>query len=160
MAAGAVAAAAGARLFGRFEWDASAFRRILARHWTFSKWLLPSALLFWLSSQAFIAVSGVMLGAAATGSLKAATTITGVLNLLMLSLNNFAPVQASHALHTGGPMELRRYIGRLRGFSATLIIGCVAVLNIAPEQFVHLLYGDQYGGVGDLVRPLCAPGGV
>src|SRR3546814_11090768 len=85
-----------------------------------------------------------MLGAAATGSLKAATTITGFLNLLMLSLNNFAPVQASHALHTGGPMELRRYIGRLSGFSATLIIGCVAVLNIAPEQFVHLLYGDQY----------------
>src|SRR3546814_19749106 len=78
-----------------------------------------------------------MLGAAATGSLKAATTITGVLNLLMLSLNNFAPVQASHALHTGGPMELRRYIGRLSGFSATLIIGCVAVLNIAQEQFVQ-----------------------
>src|SRR3546814_16720755 len=101
MAAGAVAAAAGARLFGRFEWDASAFRRILARHWTFSKWLLPSALLFWLSSQAFIAVSGVMLGAAATGSLKAATTITGVLNLLILSLNNFAPVQASCIAYGG-----------------------------------------------------------
>src|SRR3546814_15344365 len=98
-----------------------------------------------------------MLGAAATGSLKAATTITGFLNLLMLSLNNFAPVQASHALHTGGPMELRRYIGRLSGFSATLIIGCVAVLHIAPELFVHLLYGDQYEGVGELVRLLCAP---
>src|SRR3546814_5759222 len=57
-------------------------------------------------------------------------------------------------------MELRRYIGRLSGFSATLIIGCVAVLNIAPEQFVHLLYGDQYEGVGELVRLLCAPAAV
>src|SRR3546814_5846251 len=57
-------------------------------------------------------------------------------------------------------MELRRYLGRLSGFSATLIIGCVAVLNIAPEQFVHLLYGDQYEGVGELVRLLCAPAAV
>lgn len=159
-AACAVAITPGAHLFGRFEWNATAFRSVLVRHWKFSKWLLPSGVMFWATTQAFIIVAGIMLGAAATGALKAATTITGVLNLLLLSLDNFAPVQASRALHVGGPIELRRYIGRLTALSAGLIAAAVAILNIAPEYIVHLLYGEQYQGLGQLVRLLCAPTAV
>jgi O-antigen/teichoic acid export membrane protein len=33
----------------------------------------------------------------------------------------------------------------------------VALLNIAPGYVVNLLYGDQYEGIDDLVRWLCAP---
>jgi O-antigen/teichoic acid export membrane protein len=36
----------------------------------------------------------------------------------------------------------------------------VAILNIAPEYVVHLLYGEQYEGLGQLVRLLCAPAAV
>ena len=159
-AASGVAVTQGVRLFGRFEWNPTVFRSVLVRHWQFSKWLLPSGLLFWTTTQAFMAISGIMLGAAATGALKAATTITGVLNLLLLSLDNFAPVQASHALHVGGSVALRRYIGRLAGLSAILILGAVAILNIAPEYIVHFFYGEQYQGLGQLVRLLCAPAAV
>lgn len=159
-AACAAAAVEGLRLFGRIEWSGTAVRSVLMRHWEFSKWLLPSAVMFWTSSQAFIAIAGLTLGAAATGSLRAAITITGILNILLLSLNNFAPVQASHALHAGGPLELRRYIGRLAVFSASLIVAAVTLLNIAPDFVVHLLYGDQYEGVGELVRLLCGPAAV
>lgn len=159
-AACGVAITQSARLFGRFEWNAAVFRSVLIRHWQFSKWLLPSGVMFWATTQAFMIVAGIMLGAAATGALKAATTITGVLNLLLLSLDNFAPVQASRSLHVGGPIELRRYIARLAGLSAGLIAAAVAILNIAPEHIVRLLYGDQYQGLGQLVRLLCAPTAV
>ncbi len=159
-AACSIAMSQGARLFGRFEWNAAAFRSVLRRHWHFSKWMLPSGLMFWATTQAFMAVSGIMLGAAATGALKAATTITGVLNLLLLSLDNFAPVQAARALHEGGPAELRRYIGRLAVLCATLIAAAIALLNAAPDYVVHLLYGEEYQGLGQLVRLLCAPAAV
>lgn len=159
-AACAVAITQGARQFGRFEWNAVAARATLIRHWHFSKWMLPSGLLFWATTQAYLAVSGLMLGAAATGALKAATTITGVLNLLLLSLDNFAPVQAARELHVGGAVALRRYIGRLAILSASLIAAAVAVLNIATESVVYLLYGEEYQGLGQLVRLLCAPAAV
>jgi O-antigen/teichoic acid export membrane protein len=38
-----------------------------------------------------------------------------------------------------------------------LTVAVLALLNIAPGYVVHLLYGDQYEGVDDLVRLLCAP---
>jgi O-antigen/teichoic acid export membrane protein/peptidoglycan/xylan/chitin deacetylase (PgdA/CDA1 family) len=155
-AACAVAAIHGAVLFGRPGWNTAIFRNVLARHWEFSKWLLPSALMFWMTSQGFLVMSGLVLGAAATGGLRAAMSITGVLNILLLALDNFAPVQAARAFHLGGPAELRRYIARLALLTVTLTAVTVAMLNIAPRYLVHLLYGDQYEGVDTLVRWLCA----
>lgn len=159
-AACAIAAAQGACFFGRFEWNAAILRQVSARHWTFSKWLLPSALMFWMTSQAFVLMSGVVLGAAATGVLKAAITITNVLNLLLLALDNFAPVQASRAFHVGGSTALRRYIVWLASLTGGLIAAAVAALNIAPDYVVHALYGGQYDGASHLVRWLCAPAAV
>src|ERR1043166_39804 len=57
-AACALAIPQGAWLFGRIKWNAAAFRSVLARHWQFSKWLLPSALMYWTTSQACFIVSG------------------------------------------------------------------------------------------------------
>lgn len=156
-AACAAAGVQGVFLFGRLEWNADTIRKVSARHWEFSKWLLPSAFMFWMTSQAFVVMSGFVLGAAATGALTAALTITNVFNLFLLALDNFAPVQAARALHVGGPTGLRRYIARLACLIASLTVVTAAILNVAPDYVVHVLYGDQYDGVGHLVRWLCAP---
>jgi O-antigen/teichoic acid export membrane protein len=154
-AACAASAVQGAFLLGRPGWNTAIFRDVYSRHWGFSKWLLPSALMFWMTSQGFLVMSGFVLGAAATGGLRAAISIIGVLNILLLALDNFAPVQAARAFHVGGPAELRRYIARLALLTMTLIAVAVAMLNIAPGYLVHLLYGAQYEGVDTLVRWLC-----
>jgi O-antigen/teichoic acid export membrane protein len=159
-AACAAAAIHGALLFGRVGWNATTFRNVVIRHWEFSKWLLPSSLMFWMTSQGFLVASGFVLGAAATGSLKAAASIIGVLNIMLLAFDNFAPVQAARALQLGGPAELRRFIARLAILTGTLTAVTVAMLNIAPGYIVHLLYGDQYGSIDALVRWLCAPAAV
>jgi O-antigen/teichoic acid export membrane protein len=160
--AGACAASTiqGAFFFGRLGWNSAVFRNVFARHWKFSKWLLPSALMFWMTSQAFLVMSGFVLGAAVTGALQAAISITGVLNILLLALDNFAPVQAARTLHLRGPAELRRYVARLAFLTGTLTAATVAVLNISPGYIVHLLYGKQYEGVDVFVPWLCAPAAV
>lgn len=153
----AVSSALGAGVFGPIGWNGTFFRRVVARHWEFSKWLIPSAVMFWMTSQAFLVLSGIVLGAAVTGGLKAVVSITGLLNILLLSLDNFAPAQASRAFHVGGLAELRRYMVRLAILIGVLMLAVVAVLNLAPELIVRLLYGEKYEGIGYLVRWFCAP---
>jgi peptidoglycan/xylan/chitin deacetylase (PgdA/CDA1 family)/O-antigen/teichoic acid export membrane protein len=153
----AISTALGAAFLGRVRWNAVAFKEALERNWAFSKWMLPSALMFWMTSQGFMLMSGLVLGAAATGSLQAALAIAGVVNILLLALDNFAPVQAARSLHVGGPTELYRYIVRLSLLTGTLTMAAIALLNVAPGYLVHLLFGHQYEGIDNLVRWLCAP---
>jgi O-antigen/teichoic acid export membrane protein len=156
-AASAAAALLGALQFGRLRWNSTVLREVTVRHWHFSKWLLPSAVMSWLTSQAFFVLCGIVLGATAVGSLRAAASIVGVLNILLLALDNFAPVQASRALHRGGRVQLLGYIAQLSSSTFALTVIVVGILNLAPGYIVHLLYGDQYAGITDLVRWLCAP---
>lgn len=147
----------GVCFFGKFVWDAAVFRQVVARHWDFSKWLLPSAVMHWLTSQAYFLMSGVVLGAAITGGLRAASGITGVLNIIVMALDSFAPARASRAFHEGGRKQLQRFIVRLAGLMGVLTLGTVVVLNVAPELAIRLLYGEKYEGLGFLVRWLCVP---
>ena len=55
---------------------------------------MPSALMFWMSSQTLFIVSGMVLGATAVGALSAAKAVAEIINILLLALDNFAPAQA------------------------------------------------------------------
>jgi O-antigen/teichoic acid export membrane protein len=146
----------GIALFGRFEWDAFTFGKMVQRHWTLSKWLLPSAVMFWMSTQAFVVASGMVLGAAATGALKAAMSLVGVMNILLQALDSFAPTQAAGALHRGGAQELIGYICRLAAMVILLMAGLVTILNSDTDALVRLVYGNGYEGLVSMVRWLCA----
>ena len=147
----------GAFFFGPFRLRRSMLRQIWDRHWQFSKWLLPSAIMFWMTSQAFLVMAGIVLGAAVTGSVKVALSITGILNILLLALDNFAPAQAARAWHEGGRVALCHYVARLARLTALLIAGIVALLIVDPGYLVGLLFGQQYEGSAYLVRWFCAP---
>lgn len=150
----------GACFFGRFRLTRFALFRVWCRHWQFSKWLLPSALMYWMTSQAFVVTAGIVLGAALTGSAKVALSITGILNIMLLALDNFAPAQAARAWHEGGSVALGRYIARLSRLTALLIAGVLVFLCVDPEYLVGLLFGHQYVGSAYLVRWFCAPAAV
>jgi len=102
-------------------------------------------------------MAGIVLGAAVTGSVKVALSITGILNILLLALDNFAPAQAARAWHEGGRVALYRYVARLARLTALLIAGIVALLMVDPGYLVGLLFGPQYEGSAYLVRWFCAP---
>jgi len=146
----------GVTLFGRFHWDPAAFARLVVRHWAFSKWLLPSAVMFWMTSQAFVLMSGIVLGAAATGTLKAAISIAGIITLLMQALDNFAPMQASQAFQSGGRDALLRYLVRLSLLMAALLTALVLLLSSDTDAIVRMIYGREFEGLGYMVHWLCA----
>jgi O-antigen/teichoic acid export membrane protein len=152
----AASACLGMTCFVPTRWDGLLFRQVAVRHWKFGKWLLPSAVLFWVTSQAFAILSAIVLGPAVTGGLKAAMSITGLLNVLVQALDNFAPAQAAHAHHSGGGPALRRYIVRLALMVMALMAVGIAALNAAPELLVHLLYGEKFEGIAYLIPWFCA----
>lgn len=122
------------------------------RHWQFSKWLMPSALMFWMSSQTLFIVSGMVLGATAVGALSAAKAVAGIINILLLALDNFAPAQAARVFHTAGSAALWRYLWRLAAVAAIASFTVVAVLNLEADFIVRLIYGTKFEGVGFIVR--------
>jgi O-antigen/teichoic acid export membrane protein len=154
----AVSAVPGVVLFGRLEWNSATFFRVLARHWIFSKWLLPSAIMYWMTSQVFYLMSGSILGAGMAGKLRAALVITLALNVLLQALDNFAPSQAAWAMHRGGRAELSRYVKRLAVLLTILMGAIVAILNIDPEFLVRLIYGEDYEGIAFMIPWLSAVG--
>jgi O-antigen/teichoic acid export membrane protein len=112
--------------------------------------------MFWMTSQAFVLMSGVVLGPVATGTLKAAASITGLINILLQALDNFAPMQASQALQAGGREALLRYLTRLGGLIAALLALFVVLLSSDTDAIVRMIYGHGYPNLGYLVHWLCA----
>jgi O-antigen/teichoic acid export membrane protein len=153
VAAGAsTGAVLGSFFIGRLRIDWETVKAVSRRHWNFSKWLVPSAILYWLSGQAFLAMAGIAIGTRAAGSVAAAKGIAGILNSYLLALDNFAPGRAARAFHTNGLAGLDRFLSRLAAVTLIVALAFVGILFVDPGRLAALLYGPQYLGIGPLVR--------
>jgi O-antigen/teichoic acid export membrane protein len=124
---------------------------LVSRQFSFSKWLLGSALMQWISGNILFLVSGFLLGPAAVGALKAAQTLLGITHIYFLAAENVVPPRAARILAVEGPAALNRFILEL-GVAilvATGIVGLIFSLN--AEFWLTLVFGDSYAGYGYLV---------
>jgi O-antigen/teichoic acid export membrane protein len=147
-----LAAALGACFVGRVSWNRAAMAGATRQHWHFAKWALPSAVMYLLAGQTSMMVAGAVLGAVTVGAMNAAKNILGILNILLLALDNFAPAQASRTLVRAGYNAFRGYLRRLAIGVAALMIGFVTLVNLNPNYLIHLVFGSQYNDLGYLVR--------
>jgi O-antigen/teichoic acid export membrane protein len=148
----AIAAIHGAIFLGPLAWDRAVIGCVIRRHWQFSRWLLPSAIMSWMTGQAFAVIAGVVLGAATVGALRAAQTLLGITHVLLLALENFAPVRAARSLNLGGISAFHSYLRRLAALTAILTAGIITALNSDPDFVIHIVFGSQYQGIGYIVR--------
>lgn len=146
-----LAGALGGGFVGRVRWNQPALAEAIRRHWHFAKWALPSATMYMLAGQTSMMVAGAVLGAAAAGAMNVARTILGAANILLMALDNFAPSQASRTLVLAGRDAFRAYMQRLGIGVAVLMVGVVILTNLDPSYLIHLIFGNQYTGVGYLV---------
>lgn len=147
-----LAATVGATFLGRIRWDGATMRSALRHHWRFGKWLLPSALMFVVSSQVPMVVAGVVLGAVAVGALRAAATVLGLVHVVLLALENFAPSHASRVIMVRGTVAFRGYV-RWLTVGVVAFTACIAIgVNVNPGYLIDLIYGNQFAGFGFLVR--------
>jgi len=128
------------------------FRAITSRHWHFSKWLVGSALMLWMTGNLFIIAAGALLGASAVGALRAAQNFMGLVHILFMGLDNIVPARAARHFHVEGKKALGNYLKRvtLYGGGATVAIG--AIVSIVPELWLGLVFGTEYEGYGYLLQ--------
>ncbi len=124
----------------------------ISQHWNFSKWLLPSSLIEWMTGNIFVLSAGALLGTTAVGALRAGQYLMGVVHVLIMGLENMVPVQAARLFHVQGKKALRDYLKRVTLLGGGATVALSLLIAIAPEFWLHLIFGSEYRGYGFLLQ--------
>jgi O-antigen/teichoic acid export membrane protein len=117
---------------------------IIDKHYDFSKWLIGTVLLQWLSGNFFIIAAGGLIGAAAVGAVRIAQNVIGLTHVIFLAMENIIPVKAAQAFQKGGEKQLFVFLRKVSlqiGWAIILILITIAIL--APH-ILEFLYGASF----------------
>ena len=143
-AAAMLGSAHGVLYLGTVAWSPLVLWESLLSHWRVARWLLPSALMYWTTGQAFYIAAGAMLGTVVVGTLRAAQAIVGVVHILLMGMDNFAPAQASAIFHQQGGAALRRYLWSLTWKISMLVLPLFLLIYLNSGEIGRLMYGVEY----------------
>jgi O-antigen/teichoic acid export membrane protein len=135
----------------KVSWNRGNFYTTFHRHWAFSKWLLFSEPMRWVTGHFYLFVAGAMLGAAAVGAIRAAQNLVGLSHIMMLGLENVVPAGAAKRLRQSGKKVFLQYQRRMMIFGGCIVGAVGIVASAAPDFWLELVYGKDYVGSGDLV---------
>lgn len=122
----------------------SDFKDVIHRHWMHGRWLGAAALLQWFSGNFFILAGGALLGTTAMGAIRMAQTIVGLLNVILLGLENFVPVRAAAILAEGDLAQMRRYLLQVGLKAAGLFFPVLLVIALAAPTLIGIVFGPDY----------------
>lgn len=117
----------------------------------FSKYLIGTSLLQWLSGNLFLAVGASLLGTAALGAIRIAQNIVGVLNVLFLAMENIVPVRAAEVMKSEGPKSMINYIGKISKQSVIPVLLILGMLIGFRSQIITLFYGSQFQSIDSIL---------
>ena len=130
----------------------AALRATTLRQWKISKWLAPSALLTWTSSNFFVVIAPAYYGAVAAGVLRASQNMVAVANIWFLGLDNVMPSEAARRLHENGRPCAVEYLRGMFWKWGGITFAFIAVLCIAPGFWLTIIYGAKFASYGYLLR--------
>ncbi|MFT5600794.1 MAG: O-antigen/teichoic acid export membrane protein [Parvicella sp.] len=117
----------------------------------FSKYLIGTSLLQWLSGNLFLAVGASLLGTAALGAIRIAQNIVGVLNVLFLAMENIVPVRAAEVMKSEGTKSMINYIGKISKQSVIPVLLILGMLIGFRSQIITLFYGSQFQSIDSIL---------
>jgi len=133
---------AAAAVVGLFQLRGSIAARVdphaWAENWNFGKWLVGSELLSWLSSiQMYMYIAAALVGAAASGELRAAQTLFGPARVISFFLATVLPIQFAKVLSSGGPPAMHRQLRSI----ALKVLPMMALYCLLMALFAEPLLG-------------------
>lgn len=130
-------------------------RRMLSavtrRHFAFAKWLIPATALQWVNANIHFYATAFFMGQASVGALKASQNVMSFTAVVVEGLENSVPSHAAKRLASDGREGLSAYLRRTARQSIGLLFLVVGGIALAPDFFMHLLFGDRFSGNGRLV---------
>ncbi len=131
-------------LVGKYkqEFSLKNYKKILIRHFHFSKWLLGTSILQWLSGNYFIIVGASILGTSAVGAIRMVQNLMGLCHILFLVMESIIPIEAARQFQAEGGNGLIRYLGKITkklglGFGVLLV-----VIAFFASPLLSLIYGS------------------
>jgi O-antigen/teichoic acid export membrane protein len=117
---------------------------IIRNQWNFSRWLLSSSILHWLTGNLFLVAVGATIGTSAVGAIKIIQNLMGVLNVFFITLENYVPVSAVKLFAVEGRKSLITYLSRVsvKGMIFTFLV--VSLLAVFSEPIIRFVYGEMY----------------
>lgn len=116
----------------------------LAANWNFSKFLIGTSFLQWISGNLFILTAASILSPVAIGIIRIAQNVVGLLNVLFASLENIVPLKAAKMLINVGPSKTLDYFKYLilhLGMGTLFLLGFIA---LSRNYLITWFYGAKY----------------
>jgi O-antigen/teichoic acid export membrane protein len=143
---------------GCLVWDSGWLRwpnlgkSLSAADWHYSKWLIASSLMGWVTGNFIFVVVGAQIGVAAVAGLRAIQTLVGTTHLLYMALENAIPSEASRIFAQRGYSRSAVYLlyVMVAGGGVTALVA--GILAISSEFWLGLLFGPQFIKFGALVK--------
>ena len=128
----------------KFEIDSSCIKKDYILHLNISKWLIPSGLLKWSSTNLFLVSTSILLGPVSLGIIKLSQNIISVYNLFLLGLENFIPLETARVYSHSGLASLLTYIKKvaLNGVIFTLVFG--GLVALFSSTIIEVTYGENF----------------
>jgi O-antigen/teichoic acid export membrane protein len=114
-------------------------------NWHFGKWLLGSEILQWCSSLSmFLYIAAMILGTAASGTLRAAQILFGPARVFSFLLMTLLPIRFARALADEGEHSLFAQMRRAFGLVSLLLGPYCIVLAIFPKLILRIVFKPEY----------------
>ena len=138
-----------------FNFNTTILKETVLYHFTFSKWLIGTALLQWFSGNFFIIVAAALMSEAAVGAVRIVQNVMGLTHVLFLAMENMVPVKAALHYKEGGLKQLKTYLIYITGRAGILVGGILLLLAIFRTHIIDFLYGAEYIEYSYLVIGFC-----
>jgi O-antigen/teichoic acid export membrane protein len=138
-----------------FNFNTNILKETVLYHFTFSKWLIGTALLQWFSGNFFIIVAAALMNEAAVGAIRIVQNVMGLTHVLFLAMENVVPVKAALHYKEGGLKQLKTYLIYVTGRAGVVVGGILLLLAIFRTYIIDFLYGAEYIEYSYLVVGFC-----
>jgi O-antigen/teichoic acid export membrane protein len=123
----------------------------ISLNWRFGKWLVGGTIGFWAATHLYGYLAAAIVGLFAAGVLKAAQTLLGPLNVILLSLAAVLPTRFAHAYGAGGDSALRHALRTSYMTTLPVIAAYCGLTSVFGGQLLDLVYGSSYAPYGSVV---------
>jgi O-antigen/teichoic acid export membrane protein len=129
-------------------------REDVRRNWTFGKWLAGAFIAYWFSSQLYLYLAAIVLGTAASGTLKAALVVMGPLNVLLVFIDTTIPIVLARTLDSSGERAMHAQLKQTIHWAAPLVgVYCLAA-GVFAGPLLRVFYGHRYENAGGVLALL------
>lgn len=120
------------------------FKTYFLRNWMFSKWLLASSIIQWISDNTFMLGAGAFIGATAVGAQKAAQSLFGITHIFFYTLENIVPLKIATHVRNNDRDGIQKYTIKLVLIGLLIVSFFSAVFLIFKNTLFETIFNKDY----------------